>query len=198
MHDRSEQEPHHPEAACHFSQGSAGPSRSAALTAPWPPHPGFPGERGQAGQEWPPPSSTAKNVLDSTLPALHPLPTSPHSSLSPRNTHTCTHTPQPLFHTAHLSSQAPLWLPGLEGTPGSSGSPLLTQNCRLDAFHKIPAKTSPSSSCTPPRTGSSLPPKPGFSLDRSDISISSVHARGFCFPVVLSMSCHVLSLCPQV
>ena len=115
--DRSEQEPRHPEAACHSSQGSVGPSRPAALTAPWPPHPGFPEERGQAGQEWPPPSSTAKNVLASALPALHPLPTSPHSSLSPRNTHTCTHTPQPLFHTAHLSSQAPLWLPGLEGSP---------------------------------------------------------------------------------
>lgn len=50
-----------------------------------------PEEKGHAAQELPPPSSTAKNILDSTLPALH-TPTSPHSSRSPRNTHTHMHT----------------------------------------------------------------------------------------------------------
>lgn len=59
-----------------------------------------------------------KLVRSSLLPAPQlrtfstPCPP-PHTSLSPRNTHT----PQPLSHTAHLSSQAPLWLPGREGTP---------------------------------------------------------------------------------
>ncbi|XP_026970724.1 tetraspanin-18 isoform X1 [Sagmatias obliquidens] len=70
---------------------------------------------------------------------------------------------------------------------------LAIENCHSDVFHKIPAKTSPPSSCTPPRTGSLLPPKTGFSLDCSDFNISSIHGRGSCFSVVLSMASHLLS-----
>lgn len=152
-----------------------------------------PEESGQAGQELLLPASTAKKILDSALPALPD--TSPHFSLSPRNTHTCTHTTARFLHCSPFLHQLHQF-PGPQGwkePPRSSGSPLLTQNCHSDVFHKIPAKTSPPSSCTPPRTGSLLPPKTGFSLDCSDFNISSIHGRGSCFSVVLSMASHLLS-----
>ena len=132
------------------------------------------------------------------LPSLLSTPPPPHTLLEVPGTHTHTqHSPFSTLPTfPHKALPGLHQLPGSQGwkePPGSSGSPLLTQNCHLDAFHKIPAKTSPSS-CTPPRTGSSLPPKTGFSLDCSDFSISLIHGRGFCFSVVLSMSCHLFSL----
>ena len=108
------------------------------------------------------------------LPSLLSTPCPPpHTLLYVPGTHTHAHTHHSPFSTLPTFPHKPLsGSQGWKEAPGSSGLPLLTQNCRLDAFCKIPAKTSPSSSCTPPRTGSSLPPKPGFSLDRSDVGIS--------------------------
>lgn len=126
MHGRSEQEPRLPKAACRPSQGLLVPAYLMFSRLPGLHVLVSPEERGQAAQELPPPSSTAKNVLGSTLPALHPTHCCPPHTLfskSQEHTHTCTHTSQPLFHTAHLSSQGPPWspptpwLPGLEGTP---------------------------------------------------------------------------------
>lgn len=184
MHGRSEQEPRLPKAACRPSQGLLVPAYLMFSRLPGLHVLVSPEERGQAAQELPPPSSTAKNVLGSTLPALHPTHCCPPHTLfskSQEHTHTHAHTHHSPFSTLptfpHKALPGLHQLPGSQGwkePPGSSGSPLLTQNCRLDAFHKIPAKASPSS-CTPPRTGSSLPPKTGFSLDCSDFSISLIH-----------------------
>lgn len=88
MHGHSEQEPRLPEAACRPSQGLLVPADLMFSRLPGLHVLVSPEERGQAAQELPPPSSTAKNVLGSTLPALHLT----HSSLSPRNTHTHMHT----------------------------------------------------------------------------------------------------------
>ena len=75
-----------------------------------------PEENGQAGQELPLPSSTAKKILDSALPALPA--TSPHFSLSPRNTHMHTHhSPFSTLPTFPPPTPPTPWPPGLEGTP---------------------------------------------------------------------------------
>lgn len=78
-----------------------------------------------------------------------PLHLPPHTSVSAAgNTHlhTC-HTSFPQFLSPHDTSIVIHSHPDskLECPPEPPGSPLSTQNCSLDVFHKSPAKTSPSS-----------------------------------------------------
>ena len=101
MHGRSEQEPRLPKAACRPSQGLLVPAYLMFSRLPGLHVLVSPEERGQAAQELPPPSSTAKNVLGSTLPALHPTHCCPPHTLfskSQEHTHMHTHITAPFPH----------------------------------------------------------------------------------------------------
>lgn len=143
MHDSSEQELGHLQAACPSPQGAVSPADLLLTTLPGLSIAVSPEEMEQGGQELRLPSSTAKTL--SPLPSLSP----PHTC-KPPETHTCTHmSPFSLLPTSPHKPWLSLfstWLPGLEGARKIIGSSLPTQNCGLDIFCNIPNKASPSSS----------------------------------------------------
>lgn len=130
------------------------------------------------------------------LPSLPP----PHAFCQSQE-HTHVHTSQPLFSHRPPSPCSPLTprLPGLEGTPkviwfSSPHSELqhgcLPQDPRQDSsafFLHISKDRELTTS-----QDRFLP------LDCSDLSISSIHGRGFLFSVALSMTSHVLALLTEM